>query len=108
MYSSLSANSFSCRTKRSQNWCCQTGPVVPRWRLMRRADIHFTSWIAREIARGCSTTYECMPVVRHEHVTAQSEAQLLSRFFHGRENQRELVFRQDREIAAQVDRYEED
>ena len=53
-------------------------------------------------------TYQCMPVVGHEHVTAQPEAQLLSRFFHGRENQREFVFRQSRKIPAQVCRYEED
>src|SRR5207253_1573667 len=52
--------------------------------------------------------YECMPVVRHQHVTAQPEAQLLSRFFHGRENQRKFVFRQGWKIAAQVCRYEED
>ena len=48
-----------------------------------------------------------MPVIWHEHIAAQIPSQLLPRFGHGSDEQRKLIFGENRTTSAQIHCHEE-
>jgi hypothetical protein len=104
--SSLSRNSWGCRTKRSQNWCCQTRPDECRsW--FREGNPFDVLDHARN-GEGISRPDQRVPVIRHQHVPQKQKLEFLARLSDRLGQQ--IVFRLPKggDGPSQIDRNKKD